>query len=120
MKNTETKKENKKVDSPFNRTINLEDMTKDDMMVAIYNCMKVMGMDKEDAESVSHQLLRILLRILNFYKINLKELLGDVLLDETEQRMMNEDKNTDDDNYESELKCRTEMEMFAWIKEMVI
>jgi hypothetical protein len=108
---------NNKVDSPFNTTITEEqfsNMTKDDMMIAIYNCMKVMGMDKEDAVSVSHQLLRILLRILNRHKINLKTLLYEVLLDETASRMSNQDEKLDD------LEIRTADEMYLWIRELVV
>ena len=75
--------------NPFpNRTFTdeqLENMSYDDMMLSIYRCQKVQQLGMKECKSVSHQLLRILLRIVGNKEINLNDLYFDVRVDEEVQ-----------------------------------
>jgi len=70
-----------------NQTISdelLQNMTYDDMILTIYHCQRgCFNLDSDEkVRSVSHQLLRILLRITNIWNIDLVELTDDVLREE--------------------------------------
>jgi flagellar biosynthesis regulator FlaF len=86
------KKESKKLDFG-NRIIPddvLKEMTYMDMISAIYHCQKVISMTKEDCESVSNQLLRILLRIVISKELDLNKIWYQVEVGELDYFLTND------------------------------
>ncbi len=95
----------------------IKGLTDSDRMKVIYSCQFI---DKKEVEGITHQLLRILLRMCNTHKLNLKKILYENLLDENSSRMFNEDTKLSDDEYDEELSKRTLDEMYLWIRELVV
>ena len=95
----------------------IKGLTDFDKIRVIYQCQFV---DKGEVAGITHQLLRILLRMCNKHKLNLKKILFETLLDENQSRMFNEDIKLSDVEYLKELEKRTLDEMYLWIRELVV
>jgi len=60
----------------------LQNMSYDDMILSIYHCQSVQKLSLKECSGVSHQLLRILLRIVDNKKLNMNKLMFDIKSDE--------------------------------------
>ena len=85
------KKKIKKNNDPYpNRTLTdeqIKNMSSDDMILSTYQCQFV---DKKNSKKVAHQLLRILLRIVNHHAIEMNQLWYKVELGNLDELRLNE------------------------------
>ena len=98
-KNEKIKNSNKEYPDRTLSDEQIKKMSSDDMILTTYQCQYV---DKESSEKVAHQLLRILLRIVNHHSIEMNQLWYKVELGNLEQLRLNE--IISEEEWESEQK----------------
>ena len=86
-KNEKMKKSNKAFPNRTFSDEQIKNMSSDDMILSTYQCQFV---DKKNSEKVAHQLLRILLRIVNHRAIEMNQLWYKVELGNLEELRVND------------------------------
>lgn len=111
MKNLKNKLNNKDVCFP-DRTLTdeqLKNMSYDDMMLTIYQCLRVTKLSDDEniniqnSGSISHQLLRILLRIVYIHDLDLNQIWYEVEVGHLDNMLLNDFITSDEWDIEHDL-----------------